>query len=305
MTQLRDDIERSDRPSAFAADPAAATVVRTPRDGPWVQFRGNWAAMFGLLLLTGIVTVSIIGPWIYSVSPSQIVARPRSAPSMDHPFGVDYLGRDVLAGVIHGGRVTLLVGMIAGLASALIGVLIGSVAGYFGGIVDSGLSRIIEFFQVLPALLFAITLVALWTPSTRIVIFAIATVTWTSTARLARSEFIRLRSMDYVRAARVMGAGDVRIMTRLVLPNAMPTLIVSTTMVIGVAILFEASLAFLGLTDPNVTSWGYMIGASRPFLLDTWWAITYPGLVIFLTVLAVSLVGDGLNDALNPRLRRR
>jgi peptide/nickel transport system permease protein len=148
-------------------------------------------------------------------------------------------------------------------------------------------------------------LMTLFNPSLLTAIIAIGMVTWTSTARLARAEFMRLRKLEYVSAARALGAGPIRLMVREILPNAAPPLIVSATLIIGVAILFEAGLSFLGLSDPNVMSWGLMIGSNRKYVLDAWWAVTFPGVAIFLTVLAVSLVGDGLNDALNPKMHQR
>jgi peptide/nickel transport system permease protein len=211
----------------------------------------------------------------------------------------------VWAGLLNGGRVTLLIGLSAGLITVLIGLLIGAPSGYYGGKVEAVLMRITELFQVLPAILFAMVILTLWGAKVQYVVFAIALVAWPQTARLSRAEFLRLRNMEYVKSARAMGASDWRIMTRIILPNAAPTLIVSTTLVIGAAILFEAGLSFLGLGDPNVVTWGLMLGNSRPYILQTWWAVTFPGIAIFLTVLAISLVGDGLNDAFNPKLRER
>ena len=204
-----------------------------------------------------------------------------------------------------GGRATLLVGLTAAAITVSIGLTVGALAGYFGGWVDEALSRLTEVFQVMPSLLFAMVLMTLFDPSLTTAIIAIGMVTWTGTARLARAEFMRLRKLEYVNAARALGAGSVRLMLREILPNAAPPLIVSATLIIGVAILFEAGLSFLGLSDPNVMSWGLMIGANRKYVLDAWWAVTFPGLAIFATVLAVSLVGDGLNDALNPKMHLR
>ncbi|MDE1948391.1 MAG: ABC transporter permease, partial [Burkholderiales bacterium] len=155
------------------------------------------------------------------------------------------------------------------------------------------------------ALLLAMLLVTLFTPSLKVVIFAIGIVAWTGTARLARAEFMRLRHLEYANAARAMGAGAVRLMLREILPNALPPLIVSASLIVGSAILFDAGLSFLGLSDPNVMSWGMMIGNNRRNILECWWAVSFPGIGIFLTVLAVSLIGDGLNDAFNPKLQLR
>jgi len=235
-----------------------------------------------------------------------VVTRPRLSPSeSDLLLGSDYLGRDTWAGILEGGRVTLLIALAAGGMTVLIGLLIGAPAGYFGGRVESVLMRFTEIFQVPPPILLAMLILLLWGPSTRNLIGAVAAVAWPQTARLARGEFLRLRDLEYVRAAKAAGAGDLRIMTTIILPNALPPLIVSATLIIGGAILFEAGLSFLGLGDPNVITWGYMLGSSRPYVFDTWWAVTFPGIAIFLTVLAISLVGDGINDAFNPKLRER
>ncbi|MGD9830630.1 MAG: ABC transporter permease, partial [Hyphomicrobiaceae bacterium] len=247
------------------------------------------------------------GPFLYRVDPFAVVGAPFTAPGddMDVPLGTDHIGRDILAGLIKGGGPTLAVGLSAALITVFIGVLVGALSGYYGGFVDEALMRFTEFFQVLPPLILAMVLVAIFTPSLATIAIAIGVVSWPATARLTRAEFLKIRELEYVKAARTIGANDKRIIWRVILPNALPPLIVSATLVVGVAILFEAGLSFLGLGDPNVMSWGLMIGSSRQYILDAWWSITFPGLAIFLTVLSVSLIGDGLNDALNPRLRER
>lgn len=270
------------------------------------MFMRNRAAVFGLVLLIFILGVTFLGPIVYGTDPFDIIASPFLGPNTEETrLGTDYLGRDVLAGVINGGTATLTVAAIAAAMTMTIGVTIGALAGYYGRWIDSALMRLTEFFQVLPALLFAMVLVTLFTPSTRTVAIAIGVVTWPATARLTRAEFLRLRSLEFVKAARAMGASDMRIIWRVIFPNALPPLIVSTTLVIGIAILFEAGLSFLGLSDPNVWSWGQMIGANRPNILRAWWPVTFPGIAILLTVLSVSLIGDGLQDAFNPKLRDR
>lgn len=289
-----------------AADDAADPVISPWREG-WRVFCGNKAAMVGLVLLTALVLMMLLGPSLYGVGPMDIAAAPFAAPFSDPLvwLGTDYLGRDVLAGILVGGRATVLVGLSAAAVAVTIGITVGALAGFFGGWVDTALSRLTELFQVLPALLFAMVLVTLFTPSLQVVIFAIGLVAWTGTARLARAEFMRLRGMEFASAARAMGAGPLRLMLREILPNALPPLIVSASLIVGSAILFEAGLSFLGLSDPNVMSWGMMIGNNRRNILECWWAVTFPGAAIFLTVLSVSLVGDGLNDALNPKLHLR
>lgn len=288
-------------------DPVITTsVARSPMGEAWYMFRRNKAAMFGLILLGSIILLTIFGPMLYENDPLKVVTRPRQSPGdSDLLMGSDYLGRDTWAGILEGGRVTLLIALAAGGITVLIGLLIGAPAGYFGGRVESVLMRFTEIFQVPPPILLAMLVLLLWGPSTKNLIGAVAFVAWPQTARLARGEFLRLRDLEYVRAARAAGASDMRIMGTIILPNALPPLIVSATLIIGGAILFEAGLSFLGLGDPNVVTWGYMLGSSRTYIFDTWWAVTFPGVAIFLTVLAISLVGDGINDAFNPKLRER
>lgn len=273
----------------------------------WRVFRSNQAALLGLAMLCAVVLTMVLGPGLYGVGAFDLSGGPFTPPFTDPrlPLGTDYLGRDVLAGLLVGGRATVLVGLAAAVLAVTIGVTIGALAGYFGGWVDLALSRVTELFQVLPALLFAMVLVTLFQPSLVVVVFAIGVVAWTGTARLARAEFLRLAHLEYTNAARAMGAGHVRLMLREILPNALPPLIVSATLIVGSAILFEAGLSFLGLSDPNVMSWGLMIGSNRRNILECWWAVTFPGAAIFVTVLAVSLIGDGLNDAFNPKLHLR
>lgn len=287
--------------------PAPALVALSPGREAWRVYRGNKAAMFGLVVLVLIMLTMMIGPAWYGVEPFGIRAPPFTEPFTDTRYwlGSDYLGRDIVAGMLTGGRATLLVGVSSAAITVVIGITVGALAGYFGGWIDALLSRLTELFQVLPALLFAMVLVTLFQPSLGVVICAIGMVSWTGTARLTRAEFIRLRGQEYVNAARTMGAGHWRLIWREILPNAMAPLVVSATLVVGVAILFEAGLSFLGLSDPNVMSWGMMIGSNRRHILECWWAVTMPGAAIFLTVLSVSLVGDGLNDALNPKMHLR
>jgi peptide/nickel transport system permease protein len=266
----------------------------------------NPSAIAGLVILGMVLLVSLLGPVLLPVDPFDIAAAPMTEPlSEDAWLGADYLGRDVLASIVHGGRATLLVGAVAAALSVVIGVTVGALAGYYGGRIDAVLMRVTEFFQVLPSLLFAMVVVTLFSPTLTTVTVSIGIVTWTGTARLARAEFMKLRNLEFVRAERAVGAGDARLIWKVILPNAFPPLIVSATLAVGAAILFEAGLSFLGLSDPNVMSWGMMIGSSKQHVLTSWWAVAFPGLAIFVTVLAVSLIGDGLNDALNPKLRER
>ena len=270
------------------------------------MFRENHAAMVALFVLSLIVLMAIFGPYIYPTDPFDMVWAPFSPPGVDgFILGTDYLGRDLLAAIIHGARVSILIGLAAALMSVFIGVTVGALAGFYRGWVEEVLMRITEFFQVLPTLLFAMVIVALFGASLPMITLAIGIVSWTAVARITRSEFLRIRELEYVTASRASGAKNAKLMFRIILPNALPPIIVQAALMVGSAILFEAGLSFLGLTDPNVVSWGQVIGSNRQYILDAGYTVTIPGMAIFITVLAISLVGDGLNDALNPKLRPR
>lgn len=286
--------------------PAMPAAI-SPLQEAWIVYRRNKAAMLGTALLVAMIALVIYGSFFYKADPYEIVWAPQTPPGTvaSVPLGTDYLGRDLLRGLLKGGGPTLAVGSVAAIITLAIGISLGGVAGFFGGWIDDLLMRITEFFQVLPALLFALVIIAVFSPSTITTAIAIGLVLWPQTARLTRAEFLKIRELEYVRAARSIGARDGRIMWKVILPNALPPLIVSATLTIGVAILFQAGLSFLGLDDPNTMSWGLMIGTNRQYILDAWWPVTLPGIAIFLTVLAISLVGDGLNDAFNPKLRER
>ncbi len=281
--------------------------AQSPLREAWRMFRRNIPALIGVAILFVIIVATLYGTFLYSGDAYEIVWAPHEPPGVtpEFPLGTDYLGRDLVAGLLTGGGPTLAVGASAALITMVIGILVGALSGYFGGWVDNALMRFTEFFQVLPALLFAMVLVTLFSPSLVTIAFAIGVVSWPQTARLTRAEFLKIKELEYVTAARAIGAKDGRIIWKVILPNAMPPLIVSATLTVGVAILFEAGLSFLGLGDPNTMSWGLMIGANRGYILDAWWPVTFPGIAIFLTVFAVSLIGDGLNDAFNPKLRER
>jgi peptide/nickel transport system permease protein len=269
------------------------------------RFVENRGAVAGLVILAVVVVVSLAAPLLMPGDPMSIRARPLMPPGGEFALGTDMLGRDVLAGIVHGARVSLMIGLISTVIAVLIGVSVGAIAGFFGGWVDDVLVRITEFFQTIPSFIFAILLVAIMTPSLTSIVTAIAVVTWPPIARLARSEFMSLRRREFVEAAVLSGVSRTRIIVAEVLPNAMSPLIVMGSLMIATAILTESALSFLGLGDPNRISWGYMIGAARTVFRQAWWLSVFPGLAIALTVLAINLVGEGLNDALNPHLKGR
>lgn len=272
----------------------------------WKMFIANRAALAALVVLMVIVLAAIFGPMIYKTDPYEMVWAPFTPPGTEgFLLGTDYLGRDLLSGLLHGARVSITIGLVAALMSVFIGISFGAFAGYYRGYVEEILMRITEFFQVLPTLLFSMVIVALFGASLEVITIAIGVVSWTAVARITRGEFLRIRELEYVTASRSAGASNLKLIFQVILPNALPPIIVQAALMVGSAILFEAGLAFLGLSDPNVVSWGQIIGSNRIYILDASFSVTIPGLAIFITVLAISLVGDGLNDALNPKLRRR
>ncbi|MBC6442142.1 MAG: ABC transporter permease [Rhodobacteraceae bacterium] len=289
------------------SNPDRATVAaQSPLAESLGRFCRNSAAMIALVILSLIVLAAIFGPFLYPTDPFEMVWAPFSPPGADgFTLGTDYLGRDMLAQIIGGARVSIMIGFSAAFISAGIGVGIGALAGFYRGWVEDVLMRMTEFFQVLPTLLFSMVIVALFGASLPIITFAIGIVSWTAVARITRAEFMRIRELEFVMAARATGTPPHRIMFSVILPNALPPIIVQAALMVGSAILFEAGLSFLGLTDPNVVSWGQIIGSNRQYILDAGYTVTLPGLCIFVTVLCISLVGDGLNDALNPKLRIR
>ena len=224
-------------------------------------------------------------------------------PSAAHWLGTDELGRDVLTRVIYGARTSLAIGLLATVIAIFVGATIGGLAGYYGGRIDALLMRFTEMFQTIPFFLFAIVLVTVLTPTIGSVILAISVVSWPPMARLVRGEFLAMRGREFVLACVSMGLSDARIILAHILPNALSAIIVTGSLMVATAILIESGLSFLGLSDPNTMSWGYIIGEGRTALRTAWWVCTVPGIAILLTVMAINLVGEGLNDALNPRLR--
>jgi len=271
----------------------------------WRRFRNNRAAVGGLVALAAVVALAIAGPMLYPVDPFDMVGQPSVPPGGEQVLGTDVAGRDMLAGLIHGGRVSLLIGFMASLAATLVGLVLGAVAGYYGGRIDDLIMRTTEFFLTIPSFVLAVVLVAIFSPTILNITVAIAVVSWPSVARLARAEFLAHRDREYVQGCRAIGMPDREIILLQILPNALPPVIVVSSLMVATAILTESGLSFLGLGDPNQVSWGYMIGVARSVLRTAWWMAAIPGAMIVVTVLAINLVGEGLNDALNPRLKQR
>jgi len=270
------------------------------------RFARNRGALIGLVILLVVIGFALLAPTLFPQSPWRTVGRPFLAPFVMErfPLGTDTLGRNLASGLVHGARVSLMIGVVSTLVALLIGVPLGAVAGYAGGFVDDALMRFTEFFQTIPSFALAIVLVAILQPQLGSIVLAIGIVSWPPVARLVRGEVLSLKTREYVQAAVTIGQSTPRIIFSQVLPNTIAPIIVMGSLMIGSAILLESSLSFLGLGDPNLMSWGYMVGAGRTRLLDAWWISFFPGIAIFLTVLALNLAGEGLNDALNPRLAR-
>ncbi len=270
-----------------------------------LRYRGNRGAVVGAIVLLAILAAAVIGPMLYTGSPWRMVQRPFQPPLAlaGFPLGTDSIGRDVAAGLAHGARVSLLVGFVSTAVALLIGVPLGAVAGYRGGRTDELLMRVTELFQTVPGFALAIVLVAILQPSLGAMVAAIALVSWPPVARMVRAEVMSLRHSEYVQAAIVAGETHARILFGQILPNTLTPVLVMGSMMVATAILLESSLSFLGLGDPDVMSWGYMVGSGRTFVRQAWWISLFPGLAILLTVLAINLVGEGLADALNPRLQ--
>jgi peptide/nickel transport system permease protein len=247
----------------------------------------------------------VLSPLLYPAGAFVLVGPPLQPPFGRFLLGTDVLGRDVAAGVVEGARTSLLIGISAAVSAVIFGALVGALAGYYRGAVDIVLMRITEFFQTIPAFLLAMLLVVILSPSVFSVIIAIAAVSWPGIARLVRGEFVALGGREFILASVGLGADAPRIIFRHLLPNCFSSIIAVGSLLVATAILLETGLAFLGLGDPNVMSWGLQISAGRVSLRAAWWVCTFPGIAILLTVLAINLVGDGLNEALNPRLRER
>ncbi len=266
-------------------------------------FFSNWVSVLGLVIFVALAIAALFGPPLAPFDPEGIEIGSRAAPpGAVNWLGTDELGRDVFSRSMSGIRVSLLVGVAAATTATLLGIVMGSLAGFFGGILDHALMRITEVFQVIPQFFLAVVLVALFSASVFNIIIAIAVLSWPVMARLTRSEFLTLKSRQYVDAARLSGAGNATLIFREILPNAMGPVIVSATLLVGRAMLTEAGLSFLGLGDPSRVSLGVMLYQSRPFIQFAWWAALFPGLLIFLAVLSTNLIGDGLNDVINPQL---
>ena len=271
----------------------------------WHQFRRNRAAEWSLYLIIGFVLAATLAYQLSPYDPFALGDETLIAPRGDHWMGTDDLGRDTLSRVIHGSRVPLLVGFLATAASMALGILIGSLSGYFGGRTDIILMRVTEYVLVVPRFFLALLVVAMLGTGIEKIILVIGILGWPEVARVVRAQFLTFREREFVVAARAIGASHAKVIFREILPNAIPPAVVVASILVARAILLEAGLSFLGLGDPNLISWGSLLSEAQERISTSVWLALFPGLAISLLVLCINLFGDGINDVLNPKLRKK
>ena len=271
----------------------------------WNIFKKNKVAMACLGIVIILCLVALFAPWIAPYDPdAQVLTERLMPPSAQHWFGTDDLGRDIFSGIVYGCRISLSVGVVSQIIATVIGYTMGVCAGYFGGKVDAVISFIIQVFSSFPFLLFAIAIMFVLGPGLVNLYLALGLLGWASTARLIRGDVMRLKKMEYIDACKISGGSSFKIIMKHLLPNCLSTLIVTVTLGIPSAIMSEASLSFLGLgVRPPMSSWGSMISFSQPYIRSATYYSVIPGLAIIITVLAFNMLGDGLRDALDPKLR--
>jgi peptide/nickel transport system permease protein len=272
--------------------------------GLWHRYKRNKAAVFGLALVLLFVATALFADLVAPFGPTNTNVGPLlSPPSLRHPMGTDDIGRDVFSAVIYGVRVSIVVGVLTALTSTIIGTIVGAVAGFFGGWVDHLLMRIVELFLSIPRLFLALVVVALFGTNLVNIILVIGFLSWPPIARIIRSEFLKLREERFVEAARTLGAGPANIIFSEILPNTSHLILITASLQVPAAIIVEAGLSFIGLGDPHPRSLGLILNDAYPLLRRAWWTAVFPGLALSLIALSFNLTGDGLNDALNPRLK--
>jgi peptide/nickel transport system permease protein len=271
----------------------------------WRYFLKNRLGIFGAACIFMVFLVAFLAPVLSPYDSEAIsVAEKLAPPSWQHWLGTDHLGRDVFSRMLYGARISLLVGFVAVGLSLVIGVFVGAVAGYYGKWIDTVLMRFVDVMMCFPSFFLILTVIALLGPNIINVMLVIGITSWMGTSRLVRAEFLTLRERDFVKAARALGARDSRIIFYHILPNALAPVFVIATLDVATAILVEAGLSFLGFgVQPPAPSWGNILTAGREYIFDAWWLTLFPGLAILITVLSFNLFGEGLRDALDPRLR--
>ena len=271
----------------------------------WARLKRNRMAMIGLGLVLGLFMVSLLAPWLAPYDPNSInLEQVLMPPSPAHYLGTDTLGRDVLSRIIFGSRVSLKVGFVAVGLATLIGLFVGALAGYYGGWVDQGLMRLVDLMLCFPAFFLILAVIAVLEPSIWNIMVVIGLTGWMGVARLVRAEFLSLREREFVTAARALGASDARLIMRHMLPNALAPVMVSATLGVAGAILTESALSFLGLgVQPPTPSWGNILTAGKDNIEIAWWLSVFPGLAILVTVMSYNLLGEGIREAIDPRLK--
>ncbi len=266
--------------------------------------------IIGLLIVVGVLLVALLGP-AFVMDPqvqdigSRLLAPGQSSPAGFHPLGTDALGRDLLAQLVWGARVSLLVGVMAVLLSGLVGVVLGLIAGHFGGAIENVIMRVVDIFMAMPFLILVLALAAVLGAGIRNIILALTLLGWVSYTRIVRAEVLALRQQEFVHAARSIGVPDRRIMLRHILPNAMSSVIVLATLELGRMILSEASVSYLGFgVQPPTPAWGVMTADGQQYIYSAWWVPVFPGIAILITVLGANMLGDWLRDRSDPRLLR-
>lgn len=271
----------------------------------WHFIRTNPKALFGLIILFPILIAAIAASILTWHPPLRtLVSPPLMPPNYNNPFGTDDLGRDIYSNVVYGARTSLFVGATAVIISMFIGIMFGSLAGYYRRL-DDLLMRVTDLFLVIPRFVLALVIVAIFGQTLLNIILVIAVVSWPGFARIIRAEYLSIRERPFVEAVKALGAKDRQIIFREILPNAIPPLVPYSALETATAILIEAGLSFLGVGDPNVASWGYMLNNAQQYLRIAWWMAFFPGLTLLLTVLGLNLLGDAINEYINPRLRKR
>ncbi len=271
----------------------------------WVRLWRNRLAISGLALVLGLFAVALLARWLAPYNPDFIdLKQVLMPPSAAHLLGTDTLGRDVLSRIIYGARVSLLVGFVAVGIATLVGVLVGALAGYYGGVLDQILMRLVDLMLCFPTIFLILAVIAVLGPSIWNIMAIIGLTSWMGVARLVRAEFLSLREREFVVAARALGASDARLIWRHLLPNALTPVMVSATLGVAGAILVESSLSFLGLgVQPPTPSWGNMLTMGKDTIEIAWWLSVFPGLAILVTVMSYNLLGEGIREAIDPRLR--
>lgn len=306
MTLSQDDrLDELARGEAALDAPPTGSVATRPtgsrRTSLWVRILRRPSNVVFLAFLIFIALAVAIGPF-FAANPVATSSNVLIPPGPDALLGTDQLGRDYLARVLEGGRVSLVVGFCVALLCMTLGLIIGGLAGFYGGFADAALVKLAEFFQVLPGIVLALVAAALFGANILLIVIILSITMWPAVARIVRAEAMRIAQLGYVESARAAGFPSLRILWSDVLPNAMPPVLVATTMTVGRAILVESALAFLGVGDANSPSWGALLNSAQSYMASGWWLALFPGLCIFLVVLAVNMLGDSFNDALNPSI---